>query len=106
VTNTPVDEGAPVWSPDGESIAFAATAGKDNEEIYTVNGYGSGRTRLTDIPGYDHWPPTWSPDGTRLAFTSEGTENDSEIYVMNSDGSGLTRLTDSPADDAFAAWRP
>ena len=50
-----------------------------------MNGYGSGRTRLTDIPGYDHWPPTWSPDGTRLAFTSEGTENDSEIYVMNSD---------------------
>ena len=41
-----------------ESDVYAATAGKDNEEIYTVNGYGSGRTRLTDIPGYDHWPPT------------------------------------------------
>ena len=96
----------PTWSPDGERIAFAATAGKDNEEIYVVKVDGSGRTRLTDIPGYDHWPPTWSPDGTRLAFTSEGTENNSEIYVMNSDGSGLARLTDSPAADAFPAWRP
>jgi Tol biopolymer transport system component len=96
----------PAVSPDGKSIAFAATAGKDNEEIYKVQVDGSGRTRLTDIPGYDHWPPTWSPDGTRLAFTSEGTENNSEIYVMNSDGSGLTRLTDSLADDAFPAWRP
>lgn len=67
---------------------------------------GSRRTRLTDIPGNDHWPPTWSPDGTRIAFTSEGIENDSEIYVMNSDGSGLTRLSDSSADDAFPAWRP
>jgi len=96
----------PAVSPDGKRIAFAATAGKDNEEIYTVRIGGSGRTRLTDIPGNDHWPPTWSPDGTRIAFTSEGTENNSEIYVMNSDGSGLTRLTDAPADEAFPAWRP
>ncbi|MBA2714516.1 MAG: PD40 domain-containing protein [Rubrobacteraceae bacterium] len=96
----------PAWSPAGKRIAFAATAGKDNEEIYVVNSDGSRRTRLTDIPGYDHWPPTWSPDGTRIAFTSEGTKNDSEIYVMNSDGSGLSRLTDAPADDAFPAWRP
>jgi Tol biopolymer transport system component len=96
----------PAFSPDGKRIAFAATAGKDNEEIYTVNVDGSERTRLTDIPGDDHWPPTWSSDGTRIAFTSEGTENNSEIYVMNADGSGLTKLTDAPADDAFPAWRP
>lgn len=51
----------PAVSPDGERIAFAATAGKDNEEIYTVRIDGSRRTRLTDIPGNDHWPPTWSP---------------------------------------------
>jgi Tol biopolymer transport system component len=96
----------PAVSPDGKRIAFAATAGKDNEEIYTVRIDGSRRTRLTDIPGNDHWPPTWSPDGTRIAFTSEGTGGNSEIYAMNSDGSGLTKLTDSPADDAFPAWRP
>ena len=36
---------------------------------------GSGRTRLTEIPGNDHWPPTWSPDGTRIAFTSDDTKS-------------------------------
>jgi TolB protein len=96
----------PTFSPDGKRIAFAATAGNDNEEIYKVNVDGSGRTRLTDIPGDDHWPPAWSPDGTRIAFTSEGTENNSEIYVTNADGSGLTKLTTSTAGDAFPAWRP
>ena len=40
---------------------------------------GSGRTRLTEIPGNDHWPPTWSPDGTRIAFTSDGTKGNPEI---------------------------
>ena len=45
---------------------------------------GSGRTRLTEIPGNDHWPPTWTPDGTRIAaFTSDGTKGKGEIYMMN-----------------------
>ena len=92
----------PTWSPDGEKIAFASE--KDGE-TYTMNVDGSGRTRLTDTPGYDHWPPTWSPDGTRIAFTSEDKKG-SEIYVMNSDGSGLTQLTDSPAEEFYPAWRP
>jgi len=78
----------------------------DNGEIYTMNVDGSERTRLTDIPGADHWPSTWSPDSARIAFTSEGTKGNPEIYVMNSDGSGLTKLTDDPADDSFPAWRP
>jgi TolB protein len=71
-----------------------------------MNADGSGRTRLTDIPGNDHWPPKWSPDSTRIAFTSDGIEEHAQIYVMNSDGSGLTWLTDNPADDSLPAWRP
>jgi TolB protein len=97
----------PVWSPDGEKIAFASYTGKDNEEIYVMNADGSKRTRLTDIPGADHWPPTWSPDGARIAFTHDGAKGRGEIYVMNADGSGLTNLTDDPAaEDFYPAWRP
>ena len=93
------------YSPDGKRFAYVATPGTNNDEIYVMNVDGSHRTRLTDIPGDDHWPPTWSPDGTRIAFTSDGTDGRGEIYVMNSDGSGLTKLTDGP-DDNFPAWRP
>ena len=109
----------PAWSPDGELIAYVADVGPDiescdNEEIFVMNSDGSGRTRLTDIPGNDHWPPTWSPDGTRLAFTSDGKDGYGEIYVMSSDGSGLTQLTHhpsgplepSPLADTFPSWRP
>ena len=101
----------PAWSPDGEPIAYVADVGPDketwdDEEIFVINSDGSGRTRLTDISGNDHWPPTWSPDGTRIAITSDGTEKRGEIYAMNADGSGLTRLTDDDAEDSFPAWRP
>jgi Tol biopolymer transport system component len=101
------------WSPNGKQFAYVTSRGMNNEEIYVMNTDGTERTRLTDIPGNDHWPPTWSPDGTRIAFTSDGTDDNGEIYVMNSDGSGLTKLTDNPAYltnkssyDSFPAWRP
>ena len=98
-----VSDEEPTWSPDGEKIAFAHEA---DGELYVMNSDGSGRTRLTDLPSYDHWPPTWSPDSTRIAFTSEDAKG-SAIYVMNSDGSGLTKLTDdSAAEDFYPAWRP
>jgi Tol biopolymer transport system component len=109
----------PAWSPDGELIAYVADVGPDkktwdNEEIFVIDSDGLGRTRLTDIPGNDHWPPTWSPDGTRIAFTSDGNDGYGEIYLMNSDGSGLTQLTQNPSGplepsplaDAFPSWRP
>ena len=103
--------GQPAWSPNGEQIAYVNDIGKDkeswdNEEIFVMNSDGSGCTRLTDIPGNDHWPPTWSPDGTRIAFTSDGNEETGKIFVMNSDGSDLTKLTDDLAYDGFPAWRP
>jgi Tol biopolymer transport system component len=101
ITGTAEMNEEPAWSPDGKRIAFAS---EDNGEIYVMNADGSGRTRLTYIPSYDHWPPTWSPDGKRIAFTSEDKKG-SEIYVMNSDGSGLTQLTDGPGEDAFPTWR-
>ena len=53
LTGTAAAEEEPAWSPDGEKIAFASA---DDGEIYAMNADGSGRTRLTDTPGYNHWP--------------------------------------------------
>jgi Tol biopolymer transport system component len=102
LTGTTAKEEQPVWSPDGQKIAYSS---EDEGEIYALNADGSERTRLTDTPGYDHWPPTWSPEGTRIAFTTENKKR-TEVYVINSDGSGLTRLTDDLGEDFYPAWRP
>jgi len=101
----------PAFSPNGEKIAYVADVGPDkdtwdNEEVFVMNPDGSGRARLTDMPGNDHWPPTWSPDGTRIAFTSDSAGQDGKIQAINTDGSGLTTLTDGRDYDAFPAWRP
>ena len=101
LTDNPVLDGSPSWSPDGGRIAFESLR-DGNSEIYVMNADGSGKTRLTDDPEFDG-APSWSPDGDRIAFESLRDEN-TEIYVMNSDGSGQTRLTDDPESDGSPSW--
>ena len=53
----------PVWSPDGEFIAYHEMAGNG---IWVVPSTGGTARRVSDFGAN----PTWSPDGTRLAFQS------------------------------------
>ncbi len=59
-------DGFPVWSPDGQKIAF--TSKRDgNWGVYVLNADGSGQQRLTRN-GALEWAPAWSPDGRKIAF--------------------------------------
>jgi dipeptidyl aminopeptidase/acylaminoacyl peptidase len=69
------DEHEPVWSPDGEQLAFLSDAKKRHQAQLYVAHLKSGRLRqLTDLKG-TLADPRWSPDGRRLAFRFiEGVE--------------------------------
>jgi Tol biopolymer transport system component len=106
LTNTPsVSEVAPAWSVDGK-IAFVS----DNN-IFVMNGDGSGRTQLTNFapegvePGDPNWSPdqyrrpsspNWSPDGSRLVYALSASRvpgediYDNKLQSINADGSGVT----------------
>jgi WD40-like Beta Propeller Repeat len=96
----------PAWSPDGERIAFAGSAGINVLDVAT------GEARL--IPGTDNMlygGPSWSPDGRTIVF--EGAVPDPanpssfpwDIYSVRLDGSRLTNLTSTPDEgETFPAW--
>ncbi len=103
LTDALAEDLCPVWSPDGDRIAFSSLS-EFALETYVINADGSGLVRLIDDPvgaGF----PSWSPDGSHIAFSSLRDGN-VEVYVMNVDGSDLTRLTDNPAVDMLPIWSP
>lgn len=104
VSEPPVYNVEPVWSPDGDRIAFRSIR-DENHDIYVVNLEDSSEQRLTEIPALDI-EPAWSPDGAWIAFASNRDGVNTDIYIMRDDGSDVRRLTIDPAKDSYPVWSP
>jgi serine/threonine-protein kinase len=84
------DHDQPVFSPDGERIAFRSEA--DGGGIFVMARTGESVRRITR----EGFNPTWSPDGTRLAYSMERVEN----KPQNSDGRGQLRIVEVATGEA------
>ncbi|MEW6142745.1 MAG: DUF5050 domain-containing protein [Chloroflexota bacterium] len=99
----------PTWKLDGTRIAWASVGdGESDQEIWTMNPDGSGKTRLTNTLTGNDYAPSWSPDGTKIAFTSNRDGGAGQVYVMNADGTNPVRLTtgDNAVFNGFPDWSP
>ena len=101
LTDDPVADFDPSWSPDGRRIAYRREDEKSGQ-IYVMDADGSQQRNLTRGRGLDY-SPAWSPDGTRIAFGSVRAGK-ATIWVMRPDGSGRRRL--SRVYGEYPAWSP
>jgi TolB protein len=93
----------PVWSADGQRLAFEVTI-SDTTSIFVSDARGRNRVQVTHGDGYDG-QASFSPTGARLAFAGQrGGQWD--IYAVDIDGSNLVRLTSDTAQDWQPAWSP
>ena len=104
LTDAPYDHGgAPVWTPDGETLLISANRHDDhrldplNSEVYAVDVESGDVTALTDRQGPDG-SVAISPDGETIAYTGfddrEQGYQVTKLYAMNRDGSNRRLLTD------------
>jgi len=98
-----IEEGsAPLWSPQGNKIAYLSSGEGGSSQIFVANANGSNQKQLTTTISPHQWPgpwaadgnsdPQWTLDGKKIVYVS--WENGRpEIFIMNVDGSNKTRLT-------------
>ena len=97
---TRTDNEAPVWSPDGQHIAFMGLRPNFNQ-IVVMDPDGTDQNQLTTEPEGAKYPE-WSPDGTTILFT--GGASPTRLYAMDADGGNKRLVTD--AQVVSPAWQP
>ena len=104
----------PVWSPDGQYLAFlaldrdpaVADSPHANPVLQTIHSNGTFPTAIAETTA----PPTWSPESDALAFAAiEGEEV--VIYTVQPDGTAMQQVWRSGPDGPSLpieqlAWSP
>jgi len=94
LTTLPGRKQLPIFSADGNSVAFAWDGGEEdrNSDVYLMQLEGGKPLRITSHPASE-WPGTFSPDGRRLYFNRQSDAGFTSYWVPTLGGEE-TRVTD------------
>lgn len=115
LTTNPGIDGGPTWSPDGRTIAYAASPNvssrpwEDNSfDIWTIPATGGTPTKLADYDFASN-SPEYSPDGSRILYTTKENINSGIVGIWSIPSSGGPRtkvFKGAWANDYAGDWSP
>jgi serine/threonine-protein kinase len=87
------NDGYPVWSPDGQRIAFSSDRQGNFSAIYCKTVDGIGKTeQLGFVPNRWIWPCFWSDDGKELIISAAEVSLNFDIRMLSTEGEGTSKL--------------
>lgn len=100
----------PVWSPQGDKIAFGIgrffqmLQGRAVADIAVMRSDGTGLKNLTNGAGNNGFP-SWAPDGRRIVYRSSGGEKEG-LFIIDVETGEVKPLLTGPHHNNFPAWSP
>lgn len=89
---TDAHERSPVWSPDGNSIAYFSDAGGEYS-LHIAPQNGEGETKVIPVTGNGFYEePRWSPDGTKLCYI----DNSKSLYIVDIATGSSSKIASEP----------
>ena len=103
-TSNPANDWRPIWSPDGEWIAFASDR-TPQSSIWrkAANGNTPEEMIVPPVQSGGAFPQSWSPDGKSIAYYLDRDHADTDIWLVSTTGDGKTKAL--LASD-FREWSP
>lgn len=82
LTRAPVNEQLPVWSPDGEQIAYSSNQSGRND-LYLRDARGGGSEELVVDSPNPKQPQSWSLDGRFLLYYEIGATTGRDLWTLD-----------------------
>ncbi|MCH7715901.1 MAG: PD40 domain-containing protein, partial [Gemmatimonadetes bacterium] len=82
------EDETPVWSPDGQRIAYSSAWTGEARRVYVKPVDGSSEAELIYTGDYHLHLTDWSPDGKWLAFSQFHPQTSTDIWLVSTDGEG------------------
>lgn len=95
-------ERQPVWSPEGDRIAFVSDRG-GTTELWSGRPDGTELIRHTSFLGPRPGSPAWSPDGRHIVFDA-ALDGHADLWIVERTSRRPRRLTDLPTEERNAGF--
>lgn len=98
LTQTPMNESDPKFSPDGKTLAFQ----RGNGDLILMDWETKKETTL--VSGWSLGQYEWSPDSRWIAYVQSDHEFNNEVFIIPVSGGSPTNISRHPANDFAPSW--
>jgi Tol biopolymer transport system component len=105
ISDGPMHEGSPVWSPDGSRIAYFGKQG-DSYDIFARAAQAGAKGELLLKTSDKKFPSDWSRDGRNIIFSMEGVGTRLDVWGMSLADRHAAPVVNTVYAEGFATLSP